>query len=475
MKLIKKRLAKKSQWGLYLQDTELAKQTAFAPGTHFSYTIDKTSKQIIIKPSHKGNTVAKRASDKESRSIIHIRNKEALSLFQESEQLQISIFNDEIIVEGYVTEEAKVYKFPVAIKTSFSELAQVSGGFYQQNLFDFLAEEEEIPPSLNSFLKVASLFSGAGLMDLGFLQEGYEVVFALEHNEDAVQTYRHNIGSHVMQVDITEFDKSLIPDADVIIGGSPCQGFSNANRHAHFLDNPNNRLVREFIDSVKASTAKVFVLENVPQILTAGDGQFKQEIYDELSDFHINSGVLTASDYGSAQLRKRAIFIGSKIGPIELPKPTFIEAAYRTVRDAFVGLSSLTPNQMDYSKSKEATIEKMSYVPPGGNIFDIPEDIRPKGTHSDVYKRLLWDEPSITIVNPRKAMIIHPEHNRILSVRECARLFDVPDDFVFQGKLGSKQQQIANGVTVRLSQAIASKIKQAFTNLLTPKLVPAFT
>jgi DNA (cytosine-5)-methyltransferase 1 len=195
--------------------------------------------------------------------------------------------------------------------------------------------------------------------------------------------------------------------------------------------------------------------------LTAGNGQFKDEIYEALSDFEISSGVLCAANFGSAQLRDRAIVLGSKVGRIDLPKPFLQPDEYRTVRQAFEGLNAQIPNQLDYSKSKEETIEKMKYVPPGGNIFNIPEDIRPKGQHSDIYKRLEWDKPSVTIVNPRKACILHPEESRILSVRECARLFDIHDRFEFKGFLSSRQQQIANAVPVRLTRAIANVIKQA--------------
>lgn len=480
MNLVKKRMAKKSKWGLYLQDSELAKETSFAPGTHFAYIIDKVKKKITITPATGGNTVASRASDKEERSIIHIRSKEALSLFSEAEQLQISIYDEEIVVEGFIqeqTKEGKIYQFPYALHTSFSELVQASGYGQQLHLFDYLSEEDraDIPSQLDPLLRVASLFSGAGMMDLGFLQEEFSIEFALEYNEKdtgANETYAHNIGDHILREDIRELNKSLIPNVDVLIGGSPCQGFSNSNRYTHFLDNPNNQLVLEYIESVKASSPSVFVLENVPQILTAGEGQFKREIYQELSDYHITSGVLNSADFGSAQIRQRAFFIGSKIGPISLPKPTFLSTAYRTVRDAFVGLSRFTPNQSDYSTAKELTQQRMAYVPPGGNIFDIPESIRPKGLHSNVYKRLEYDKPSITIPNVRKSMITHPEHNRILSVRECARLFDIPDDFVFQGTLSSKQQQVGNGVPVRMASAIARQIKNAFANLLSPNRMP---
>ncbi|WP_255255215.1 DNA cytosine methyltransferase [Bacillus pseudomycoides] len=105
----------------------------------------------------------------------------------------------------------------------------------------------------------------------------------------------------------------------------------------------------------------------------------------------------------------------------------------------------------------------MNYVPEGGNIFDIPEEIRPKGKHSNMYKRLSWDEPAITIPNPRKVVITHPSKNRILTIRECARLLGLPDSFTFKGKLANMQQQVANAVPIQLGKSIAKNIKEAIT------------
>jgi len=206
---------------------------------------------------------------------------------------------------------------------------------------------------------------------------------------------------------------------------------------------------------------KVFVLENVPQLLTKGV-KFVKEIKERLSDFQITINKVNSVNFGSAQDRERAIIIGSRIGKIELKKPLI--TVYKTVRQAFQGLTDKTPNQLDYSKAKNQTLFKMSFVKPGGNFKDIPEGYRGKGCHSNLFHRLEWDKPSITIANVRKSNILHPEENRILSVRECARLFDLPDTFNFLGSLSSKQQMIANSVPLKLSRAIAKAIRNAFEN-----------
>ncbi|HZH59429.1 MAG TPA: DNA cytosine methyltransferase [Metabacillus sp.] len=153
---------------------------------------------------------------------------------------------------------------------------------------------------------------------------------------------------------------------------------------------------------------------------------------------------MSSAEFGDPQDRKRAFIIGSRLGEkIELPKPSLTKRLFKTVREAFQNLNPFIPNQQDYSKAKPITMERIKHVQQGGNVKDIPEEIRPKGQHSDMYKRLEWDKPSITIVNPRKAMLLHPTENRILSIRECCRLFSLPDNFIFKGSLSAMQESIA--------------------------------
>ncbi|MDQ0255503.1 DNA (cytosine-5)-methyltransferase 1 [Evansella vedderi] len=513
--LIKKRKAKVSERGIYLQDRQL-QDTIFQPSTRYKYVMDMENKQIIILSSDddSGNLVSKRKLKDGVKPVIDIRDKKALSVFEGSDYLQVEIFDDKVIVQGYEqvgerlsskakntlkrsTKQSNVVSIndilnvrkKSEIVLSKDELSKAVGHdvVHHQLSLDFGIESESqnnttfIGDKLKDIhvpLQVASLFSGAGCLDVGFIESGFDVVFALEIDEDAASTYQRNLGNHVVCADITTYPKP-IPQAPVYIGGTKCQGFSNANRRTNYLDNPDNLLVYEYIKRIQANdNLKVFVLENVPQILTTGDGQFKREIYEQLSDFEITSGVLNAADFGSPQLRKRAFFIGSKIGKIDLPKPTHSPEEYQTVAQAFEGLHNGIPNQLDFSIPRPSTIERMSYVPQGGNVFDIPENIRPKGKHSDFYKRLDPNKPSITIVNPRKANITHPDLNRSLSIRECARLNDVSDDFVFEGKLNSMQQQLANPVPVRLAKAIAKEIKNALLkfNIRTrSKLQPAMS
>lgn len=309
-------------------------------------------------------------------------------------------------------------------------------------------------------MNIVSLFSGAGAMDIGFIKQGFKIIWANDFERAACETYAKNIGNHIINKNILEVESKDIPDCDGVIGGSPCQGFSNSNRYTNFLDNPKNFLVKEFIRIVKDKNPNFFVLENVPQIITAGNGKFAQEIVNELSDYHIEIKILNAVDFDSAQKRKRAIFIGCRNGVINHPKPfSFIN---KTVADAFMGLTEQTPNQNDYSKSNEETVNRISFVPQGGNWRDMPKELQLKWTHSSMYRRLKFNEPSTTIVNFRKTMLLHPVENRILSVREAARLQGFTDDFVFYGSMSEKQQMVANAVPVELSEAIAIEVKNKF-------------
>lgn len=494
--LIKKRTAKPSKRGIYIQDAQLL-QTQFEVGRNFDYIIDPETHTLTIVPAEQTkNTVSKRAYNGSYKPVIDIRKKDALQAFAGVDHLEIEIFDDQILIRG-IQKKNSINNKLGAIKDFFSfkkkkvlkqnrlevllsrkQLDQVVGDSYQQfSIFDYLdasatrvennATTTKLVDHLKIPLQIISLFSGAGIFDQGFVEEGFSVKLALEKDEEAIQTYRANLGDHIKQTDLTRYDFSRLNDykAPIMIGGSPCQGFSSSNRKTSFLENPNNLLVKKYIEAVKANKhCKVFVLENVPEILTAGNGQFKDEIVKELSEFTISYGVINAVDMGSAQKRKRAIFIGSKIGPIELPKPNI--SKYKTVREAFENLYDWIPNQTDISKSREDTIQKMKHVKQGENWTAIPDNLKNARmlsgkTHSLVYRRLKLDEPSITIANPRKNLITHPTENRILSVRECARLFGLKDSFIFKGSLSSMQQQIANAVPVEIGKAIAKVIKKA--------------
>lgn len=318
-------------------------------------------------------------------------------------------------------------------------------------------------------LNVVSLFSGAGFSDFGFIQARhprfkFEMVQAYDYDAYACQTYAHNLNTPIEQVDLTEYDLTSIPHAPIMLLTPSCFGFSNNNRSGNTQrKQEQNDLTKRAVEAILTNpNCQVFVIENAPQLLTHEKGAYLTYILETLSDFEISYGVLNAVDFGAPQYRKRAFLIGSKIGKIPLPQPTHTPSRYQTVGDALANLPPTLPNMQDITTSSPLVRERMSFIPPGGNIQSIPEAIRPNGKMSNAYRRLKADEPAISIVNYRKSMISPPTENRILSVREACRLMGVPDHYEILGTLSSKQQQTCNGVVPSIMTAIGELVFLAF-------------
>ena len=460
---------------IWISGNKLA-ETEFKPGTKFTYRVENG--QLTIIPSKTGLSVAKR-KDKGGGIIplIDIRRPDALEAFKQADAMEMEIHDDKIIISSikkvlsFGKEKERILRTQAI---SISDLKMVSGQeTYASFRNGFAATLEDaiacrggyakLPPRARRevpvILDALSLFAGAGMLDYAF-KDKFNIVWANEFDRDAANSYALNIGDHVVCADINDVDLSKLPKVDVVFGGSPCQGFSNANRkeHTRFLENSKNILVRKFIEAVQWVKPLIFVLENVPQLLTAGGGQFIEEIKEALPDFSVTTQKLNAADFGSAQGRERAIVIGSRIGAIHIKAPVL--KVVKTVRDAFAGLTDETPNQQDFSKPNKDTLERIKYIPEGGNWKSVPEHLKTRGVHSNYLRRLDSNKPSITIANVRKSVIMPPHADRSLSVRECARLFGLPDIFQFTGNLAAKQQQVCNGVPVELGRAVADAVHE---------------
>lgn len=179
-------------------------------------------------------------------------------------------------------------------------------------------------------LKVISLFSGAGGMDLGFINAGFEIIWANDFFEDAVNSYRKNIGKHMIHGDITKISSADIPDgADVIIGGFPCQGFSVANTRRS-MEDKRNFLYKEMLRVIADKKPKFFVAENVKGLLSIERGKVFEMIksdFENLQDsdgkvigYKVEARILNAAEYGVPQARERVVIIGNRIG-VENPYP----------------------------------------------------------------------------------------------------------------------------------------------------------
>ena len=321
------------------------------------------------------------------------------------------------------------------------------------------------------------LFSGVGGMSMGFMKHGFENIFSIDCDSEICQTYKQNFPNHTLlekkiedlsEKELRNLAKTTKPD--VIIGGTPCQGFSMAgNPGRTFIDDPRNHLFKEFARIVSALNPKFFVIENVARVYNHNQGQTKKEIIElfEKLGYAVDCMILKSEDYGVPQLRRRIFFIGNRLG-LQNPFPVKSSKNPVTVKDALEDLPKLTsgessdiPNHTAMNHS-EQMLEKMSYVTSGGSREQIPEEIRPK--KGDIRKYIKYDKskPSVCITGDMRK-VFHYSQNRALTVRELARLQSFPDDFVFCGTKISQQQQVGNAVPPPMAAAVAKEIKKCLS------------
>ena len=328
-------------------------------------------------------------------------------------------------------------------------------------------------------LKYIDLFSGAGGFSLGFDNKGFQNVFSVDIEPSFCETYNHNFPSHnLIQKDIcdvTDDELKYLKEYDsieVVIGGPPCQGFSIAgNIGRKFIEDPRNRLFKEFVRVVKVIEPTYFVMENVARLYNHNKGNTRNEIITDFENlgYKVECKILNSADYGVPQVRKRVIFIGTKNNQkILFPKKEIDK--YLTVKEALSsypklesGQESKIPNHIAMSHS-EQMLHKMSFVSDGGDRNEIPEQIRPKSGDVRKYIKYSSDKPSVTVTGDMRK-IFHYEQNRALTVRELAKLQSFPDDFEFKGTKISQQQQVGNSVPPKMAEAIANAIIKMSENV----------
>ena len=319
-------------------------------------------------------------------------------------------------------------------------------------------------------IRTAELFAGAGLLSEGFRRAGFESVFAAEADARAVKSFNTNIADVAIEWNVKKVKDDV--KCEVLVAGPPCQGFSTLGRRQPHDER--NRLSLAIVDWAISSGANVVIIENVPQFLQS---TYWRTIVRRLSrhGFKSTQWVLNAADFGAPQLRTRAFGILSKIGLPAAPMPTADK--YKTVADAFLGLPKNTDELgMHVSPIPSDLAEKrFRLVPPKGDKRDIlrqspalcpPSWFKVSGEATDVWGRMDLNKPSNTIrccfQNASKGRYIHPVANRVISLREGARLQGVPDSWFFFGDRTSIARQIGNGVPIPLAEAVAQSIRTLF-------------
>lgn len=326
--------------------------------------------------------------------------------------------------------------------------------------------------------QIISLFAGCGGMDAGFHLEGYETVWANEFNEWAANSYERNFKR--VQVDrrsILEIDprnEKGIPDADLIIGGFPCQDFSMTWKRPG-LNGARGGLYKEYLKFIDAKRPKAFIAENVKGIISANQGEAIKQIVSDFASikpgYTLSIKLYNFADYGVPQFRERVLIVGVRNDTgfdFQHPKPTHGPKAgkpYFTAGMALQGAELVADNN-EHMKIMPRTKEILRKIPEGGNFTSIPQDDPHyvKGMISHVYRRVNRNEPSKTLIASGGGGTwgYHFEEARALTNRERARLQSFPDDFKFVGSFGEIRRQIGNAVPPEGIRLLARNLKQLF-------------
>ena len=338
--------------------------------------------------------------------------------------------------------------------------------------------------------QVIDMFCGCGGMSLGFAAMAkatgaFRMVGGIDINEVSLRTYGHNYGVPALKVDVRELATSEIslhsfleslPDYDqklptVLIGCAPCQGFT-AHRKKNW-DTPDirNGLVEAFADVAVSMQPDCVIMENVPELLSGRYWKHFQYLRDRLNEagYTVKQAIHSAAEYGAPQERFRALIIAMKVD-FSMPEARLQPSEFRTVRDAISDLPRVSAGKQASSdpmqKSaahRKSTIDVIKAIPKNGGSR--PNGVGPKCLlnfkgFADVYGRLAWDRPAITIThyarNPASGRFVHPEQNRGLTMREAARLQSLPDGFEFTGGFDDVFRQIGEAVPPMLSLSVAA-------------------
>ena len=304
-------------------------------------------------------------------------------------------------------------------------------------------------------MKVISLFSGCGGLDLGFVKAGFEVVWANDFDKEATESYSKNIGKHIVHKSIYDIDTNDIPDADILIGGFPCLGFTVAKGKDRSLNCDYNQLFQEYARVLKAKQPKYFLVENVTGIKSGKE--FNDFFHDVIlktfkksgidGDYKVKYETLIASDFGVPQNRKRVIILGTRHDIDQ--EPDFPQAFMENRLTLHHAISDLPEEYDDTIPNHTGNKHKVKINGYVGN------------------RQLDWNKPSPTITGRGSrsgGAVIHPHPNRKrrLSVRECARIQSFPDNFIFVGSNGACFSQIGNAVPPIMSFFIANEFRKVF-------------
>lgn len=346
-------------------------------------------------------------------------------------------------------------------------------------------------------MKVIDLFAGVGGLSAGFVQAGFEVVYANEYDPAIAASFQKNHpctivdATDIRQLNFESVFRPYENRIDVVMGGPPCQGFSQKGKRIG-LDDERNFLFRQFVEVVRIVKPRFILLENVPNILSAENGYFKQEIIDLFArlGYDVQARVLKAEEYGVPQKRRRAVFLGQR-GKLQITFPAD-RGVRTTVQEAIGDLPRLRAGGgqtfMPYPRAAQSVyqlklrrgsdgiwnhiatkhsplaLERLALIPVGGSKADLPVHHHTKSIHSGTWSRLDAHGLARTITTrfdtPSSGQFTLPDQNRCITVREAARLQSFADNFIFIGSKSSQMTQIGNAVPPLMAETLALEIKR---------------
>lgn len=347
-------------------------------------------------------------------------------------------------------------------------------------------------------VRFVDLFSGAGGLSKGLCDAGFELVYANEIDNSFCETFDKNHNVRIIDnrdINIINIKKDFqkFSKIDLIVGGPPCQGFSQKGSRKGILDD-RNFLFKKFVEFVEILKPQVFLMENVPNLLTSNNGFFFKEInkYFNNMGYQVSSKVMNCFDYGIPQTRRRAIIIGNLLSKeFEFPKKIKkVVSVHEAISDLPRLLSGEGDTFQEYVKSSSSdyqkimrkgskgiynhvstkhspeALERLSLIPPFGGKSDLPSQLRTKSIYSGTWGRIDPNGPARTITTrfdtPSSGQFTLNDQDRCLTVREAARIQSFPDNFIFYGNKTSQMKQVGNAVPPLLAKQIGQKILELF-------------
>lgn len=339
---------------------------------------------------------------------------------------------------------------------------------------------------------VIDLFSGCGGGSMGFHRAGFQIRSAVEIDENASASFKHNLGVEPITKDIRRVDgKTLLRKAKLtrgectlVFGCPPCQSFTVMRRGAAETskDRVRNALPGDYVRLVERIFPRHIAFENVPELLAGRwERRFSRLLTSlEAAGYRLIHGVFDAADFGVPQHRRRLLVVGSRVTEPVLPKPTHARQAgdgllpHVTVRNAIGGLPPLKAGEVDSADSyhrarrhSELNLRRLRAVPEGGGRRDLPLHLQlachqDHNGHYDVYGRMWWDRPAPTLTsgcnNITRGRFAHPEQHRAITIREAMLLQTFPPGAVLVGNEDERALQVGNAVPSLLAARIAECI-----------------